>query len=123
MTPSPSAELLDVSRRGDVTVVRFLRRTLLDPLALDAGGDAVAAALRAERPRVLLDFSRVESVASAMVGRLLAFHQHIEAAGGTLAFCGVGPFLAQIFTLCRMPASIATYPDVEAGVAALSAPA
>jgi anti-anti-sigma regulatory factor len=121
MTSDLAPDMLEVRSVDGVTVVRFLRRTLLDPASLAAAGDALAAALRGDHPRplVLLDFSRVESVPSAILGRLLAQHKAIEAAGGRVAFCGVGPFLVQIFDLCRVPGSIRTYPDEAAGVEAL----
>ncbi|MGL4549550.1 MAG: STAS domain-containing protein [Gemmataceae bacterium] len=119
MTSAQSTELIEVFPVEGVTVIRFLRRILLDPLAIEAAGDTLAAALRADHPLVLLDFSRVESVPSAVLGRVLALHKSVEAAGGRVAFCGVGPRIAQIFALCRMPASIGVHPDEASGVAAL----
>lgn len=112
--------LLEITSTEGVTVVRFLHRSLLDPLAIEAASDALTVALHADPPRLLLDFGSVESVASAMVGRLVALHQQVAAVGGVLGFCSVGPFLSRIFSLCHLPASIITYPDSPSGVAAMS---
>jgi anti-anti-sigma factor len=103
----------------DVIVVQFLSRSLLDPLAIEAVDEQLTAVLNSTQPKVLLDFEKVESVASAMIGRLVALQQKVEAAGGQLAFCGVGAFLAQIFSLCPLPEAIRMYPDEATAVAGL----
>jgi anti-anti-sigma factor len=122
MTTSLPIELMDVRVNDGVTVVRFLRRTILDPLAIEAIGERLNEALAGQAaPRVLIDFSRVESVTSAMIGRFLTLHQQVEAAGGRLAFCGVGPFLQQIFALCGIPAGIPVHADEATATASLRA--
>jgi anti-anti-sigma regulatory factor len=119
MTPLSHPGLLDVSQTDEIVVLRFLGRSLLDPLDLEAVHPLVAEQLQRPQPRLLLDFAHVESAASAMISKLFLLHRRIEAAGGTLAFCQVGPFLGQIFTLCQLPPTIRSYPDVSSAVAAL----
>jgi anti-anti-sigma factor len=121
MTPLVQASLLNVSERDGIVILRFQGRSLLDPLDLEAVHPLVTQQLERPHPRMLLDFSQVESAASAMISKLFLLHRRVEAAQGTLAFCQVGPFLGQIFTLCQLPESIRSYPDVSSAVEALKA--
>jgi anti-anti-sigma factor len=113
--------LLEATQSGDVTVIRFTRRTVLDPEAIEAVGARLLALVRYEgRRKLALDFGRVESLTSAMLGKLVALHQAVEADGGRLVFCSVGPFLRQIFAICNFPQSIPLHADEAEAVRALS---
>src|SRR5689334_18255574 len=122
MTTEHPGALLEAAQHGPVTIVHFTRRTILEPGAIDAVGERLLTLVRDEgRLRIALDFGRVESLTSNMLGKLVALHNAVEAAGGRLVFCSVGPFLRQIFTICNFPPSIAIYDDGASAVAALSA--
>ena len=71
--------------------------------------------------KILLNFARVESLTSAMLGQFVALSAELTAAGGRLAFCHVDSFLFEIFRVCKMPATIPVYADEAAGLSALSA--
>ena len=113
--------LLEATQHGDVTVVRFTHRTVLDPDAIEAVGERLLALVRSEgRRKLALDFARVESLTSAMLAKLVALYRAVDADGGRLVFCGVGAFLLQIFTLCHIPQTIPIYADEAEAVRALS---
>jgi anti-sigma B factor antagonist len=114
-------DLVEVAQTRGVTVVRFTRRTILDPGAIEAVGERLLDLVNNQGRRLLvLDFSRVESLTSGMLGKFAALHTIIDAAGGRLVFSGVGPFLQQIFAICNIPQSIALHPDESAAVQALA---
>lgn len=113
-------DLLEVASPEGVTVVRFKRRTILDPASIEAVGERLAELTgEGEGRRIALDFSRVESLTSGMLGKFLALHQSVERTGGKLVFCGVGPFLKQIFTICNIPETIPILADEAEAVRAL----
>jgi len=121
MTPQHPEALLEAAQSGGVTVVRFTRRTILDPGAIEAVGARLLDLVCEEGHRHLaLDFARVESLTSNMLGKLVALHHAVEDEGGRLAFCSVGPFLRQIFTVCDLPRTIPIYADQAEAVRALS---
>jgi anti-anti-sigma factor len=102
-----------------VTVGRFTRHTVLETGASDALGGRLRTLVRDQGCRkILLNFSRVESLTSAMLGQFVALHNEINAGGGQLAFCNVDPFLQQIFRICNVPPQIPVHPDEAAALRA-----
>ena len=122
MQPDSQHGLLDLAALGDVTVARFTRRTVLESEAIDALGARLRGLFRDRGCRkVLLNFARVESLTSAMLGQFVALHGELAAASGRLAFCNVDPFLLEIFRICQMPPEIPVYPDEATALRALAA--
>jgi anti-anti-sigma factor len=120
MSEDPTHGLLEVAQQGDQLVGRFTRRTILEPTAVDAVGQRLRGLVRDGGCRkVVLNFTQVESLTSAMLGQLAALHREVEAHGGRLAFAGVDPFLAQIFRICQIPQQIPIYSDEQQALAAL----
>jgi anti-anti-sigma factor len=115
-------EFVEVAQVDGVTVVRFTRRTILDPAAIEAVGERLLDLVRNQGCcRLVLDFSRVESLTSGMLGKFAALHAAIEAGGGRLVFSSVGPFLRHIFAICQLPQAIVLHPDESSAVQALAA--
>ena len=125
MAADTQSDVFEVEPLGDATVVRFTRRTILDPDMIATVGDRLLAlfAQPGGQRHLILDFARVESLTSAMLGRLIALHQAIAAGGGRLVFCNVDPFLMQIFTICKVPDSVPVLPDLDAARRHLGEPA
>jgi anti-anti-sigma factor len=121
MPDSTYPDLVEVSDVDGVTVVRFTRRTILDPLLIDLAGQRLLTLVHEQGcRRLVLDFARVESVTSAMLGKLVLLYNTIIAAGGRLAFASVDPFLQQIFSICNLPAAIPIHPSESAAVQAMA---
>ncbi len=122
MSTEPPQALAEVAQVEGVTVVRFIRRTILDPGAIEAVGERLLDLVRDHGcRRLVLDFHRVESLTSGMLGKFAALHSAVDAAGGRLVFSSVGPFLLQIFAICNLPQAIPMYPDEASAVGALNA--
>ncbi len=123
MSGETPQDFVEVDQARGVTVVRFTRRTILDPATIEAVGERLLDLVRNQGcRRLVLDFSRAESLTSGMLGKFVALHSAIDAAGGRLVFCGVGPFLQQIFAICNIPQSIPIHPDEASAIAALAGP-
>lgn len=114
--------LLEVQHVQDVTIVRFVRRTILDPATIEILGDRLLALVREEGcTRLVIDFTRVESMTSAMLGKLAGLHAALIDAGGKVVFCNVGDFLRHILTVCKFPETIPIHADEPAAMAAVGA--
>ena len=121
MSSAASGDLLQVDEVQGVTVVRFTRRTILDPEAIEAVGHRLLGLVREQGCRRLaLDFARVESLTSAMLGHLVGLYRAVEAEQGRLAFCNVDLFLRQIFTICNLPPQIPVHADEASAVRLLA---
>jgi anti-anti-sigma factor len=123
MSDQTTSDLLDVGEVRGVTVVRFKRRTILDPQLIENLGLRLLALVREQGClRLVLDFASVESVTSAMLGSLVALYNAVNAAGGRLVFAAVDPFLLQIFRLCNLPPTIPIHLTEADAVQALAVP-
>jgi anti-anti-sigma factor len=99
---------------GDVTVVRFLHRGDLTGGAVEAVAEQLDRLVHEEgRLRLLVNLSNVEGIASAMLGRFLALHHKVLAAGGRLKFCGLSPAVQEVFSTARLPVLLGIYPGEE----------
>jgi anti-anti-sigma factor len=120
MPSQPQASPLQVERVGDATVVRFTRRTILHGDTIEAiGAQLLAVAGGGDCRKLVVSFEHVESLTSAMLGKLIAAQRKVEAAGGRVAFCQVDPFLLQIFTLVRLPDLVPICADEREALASL----
>lgn len=112
--------LLQVEQVGDATVVRFTRRTILDGDTIEAvGAQLQAVAAGGDCRKLVVNFDRVESLTSAMLGKLVAAQRKLEAHGGRVAFCKVQPFLLQIFNLVRLPDLVPICADEQEAIESL----
>ena len=120
MTEPPGHQLLEVEQRPDVRIVRFKRRTILEPTAIERIGNQLLALCGPEGSRaVVLNFTGVESMTSAMIGEFVLLHRTLSEAGGQLVFCNVDPFLLQVFKVVQIPERIPIYADEAQALEAL----
>ena len=112
------AELEEV---GGVTVVRLLDRRILGEETVQAVAAALDQAIGPGRLRLLVDFSAVQYVSSALAGALLKAHRKVHAAGGRFAVCGLGPMPAETLRITRLDRVLAVYPDCLRALGSLQA--
>lgn len=113
--------LLEVEQVPQATVVRFKRRTILEPTSIRAIGHRLLRLVGEEgRRTILVNFRGVESMTSAMLGEFAALQRALNDSGGQLAFCCVEPFLMQVFKVVKIPERIVIYADEETALQALS---
>lgn len=117
MPENPTEHLLEVEQVGDVTVARFARRTILESDAIEAIKERLLVLMAEEgHHKLVLNFARVESLTSAMLGTFVSLNQKIEAGGGRLAFCQVDPFLMEIFKIFNIPQLVRIFGDEQEAV-------
>lgn len=120
MTQSPYSQVMEVEQIAQATVVRFKRRTILEPSAIQAVGDQLLRLAGEEGQRnILLNFKGVESLTSGMLGEFVVLHRALSDSGGQLAFCSVEPFLMQLFKVVKLPERIPIYADEPLALQAL----
>ena len=106
---------LDVEQNGDVIVVRLGKHRGFDELTVDKISDELLGV--ADRPdcqRLLLDFSGVAQLSSAMLAKLLILRRKMETKGEKLRLCGVNSHLRSVFAITRLD-RIFDILDTEAG--------
>jgi len=94
---------LDVSETGDVTVVRFVDRKILDEANIqELGSELFALVERENRKQLLLNFSNVEFLSSAALGKLITLDKKVKAAGGKLKLSNIRPEIYEVFAITRL---------------------
>src|SRR4051812_37422343 len=110
MQSQPPRPLVQVKMVSDVAVVRFTHRSFLSPDLIEAVGQQLfELAEKDDCRKFVIDCGNVESMTTAMVSKLVQLHRKVEAGGGRLALCRIGPLLFQIFTILNLPQVIPIY--------------
>jgi anti-anti-sigma factor len=111
---------------------RFADAVVLYPVGrIDhATADGLKAALTpylascaAGRDRLVLDLSGVEYISSVGLRVLMLASKQVKAQGGSLAVCGLGPVVREIFEISRFNLVLDVFPALREALARLSPPA
>lgn len=88
---------LGVWKHGEVIVVRFGEHRILDELTVKKIADELyAVADRSDCHHLVVDFSSVVGLSSVMLGKLLMLRKKLDAKGGKLILCDVGPEVQEV---------------------------
>ncbi|HIE69448.1 MAG TPA: STAS domain-containing protein [Planctomycetes bacterium] len=90
---------LDLEDVGDVTVAKFIDKKILDESNIQLIGNQMFSLVEDDGKRkVLLDFSNVEYLSSAALGKLIVMDKKLKAAQGQLSMCAVRAEILEVFT-------------------------
>jgi anti-sigma B factor antagonist len=94
---------LDVSTIGDVTVVRFRDRKILDEASIQEMGQELFDLIEEEKKeKLLLNFSAVDFLSSAALGKLITLDKKVKAHGGRLKLSNIRPEIYEVFAITRL---------------------
>jgi anti-sigma B factor antagonist len=98
-----ATQRIDVSRTGDVSVVRFRDRKILDEAAIQQLGAELFALVEVDnRKTIVLDFEGVEFLSSAALGKLITFDRKVKTSQGRLKMCGITPSILEVFQVTKL---------------------
>ncbi len=113
---------IQVSDIDNVTVVRFADRKILDELVIKELGDELFSLVEQEgRKNLLLNFTNVEFLSSAALGKLISLHKKVERAGGTLKLTNIRPEIYDVFRITRLNEKFDIKDDQEQALAEFAA--
>jgi stage II sporulation protein AA (anti-sigma F factor antagonist) len=94
-------------KHGEVIVVRFGERRILDELAVKRISDELnGVADRADCHNLVLNFASVVAVSSLMLGKLLMLQQKMASKGGRLTLCEIEPEVQEVFAATKLSQTI-----------------
>lgn len=94
---------VEVAAVGDVTVVRFLDRKILDAARIQELGDELFSLVGLEdRKKMLLNFKNVEFLSSAALNKLIILEKKVKADDGRLVFSDLRPEIHEVFVITRL---------------------
>ncbi len=92
-----------VQERGEVTIVRFVDRKILDESNIQEMGQELFALVEEEnRKNLLLDFTNVEFLSSAALGKLITLDKKVKLHGGRLKLSGIRPQIYEVFAITKL---------------------
>jgi len=94
---------LEVSEVGDVTVVRFVDRKILDEANIQELGQELYHLVEQDgRKQLLLNFSSVEFLSSAALGKLITLDKKVKVSGGRLQLSNIRPEIYEVFAITKL---------------------
>ncbi len=103
MSTQPRRRRLEVEDHGEVTVVNFIDRKILDEQNIvKIGEDLFSLIDELGRKKVLLNFSNVEYLSSAALGKFITLNKKVQQAGGKLVMCNINPDILEVFEITRL---------------------
>jgi len=94
---------LETVEVGDVTVVRFVDRKILDESNIQQMGNELFRLVEEDKKsRLLLNFSNVEFLSSGALGKLITLDRKIKAANGKLKLSNIRPEIYEVFAITKL---------------------
>ena len=101
--PNPNRRRLEVEDIGDVTVVNFTDRKILDEQNIQLIGEQLFNLVdQGNRHKILLNFSNVEYLSSAALGKLITLNKKVQNVKGRLILCNIDPQIYEVFEITKL---------------------
>ena len=103
MSTPPKRRRLEVEDYGEITVVNFIDRKILDEQNIQKiGEDLFSLVDELGRIKVLLNFSNVEYLSSAALGKFISLNKKVQSKGGKLVMCNINDDIYEVFEITKL---------------------
>jgi anti-sigma B factor antagonist len=100
-----SASRVHVQEVGDVTIVKFRGPRIIDEPNIQKIGEELFRLVDVlDRRNILIDFSNINYLSSAAIGKLLTLNKKLQAVGGKLVLCNLDPNVREVLVVARVRA-------------------
>jgi anti-sigma B factor antagonist len=118
----PAHRRIVVSTAGPLAVVRIVDKKILDELVIQELGGEILGLIEQDGHRSLvLDFSDVEFLSSAALGKLITLDRKMKAQQGRLSLCSIRPEILEVFQITKLNKVFDIRKDVTEAAAAFGA--
>jgi anti-sigma B factor antagonist len=88
---------------GDVTLVRFLDRKIIDAANIQELGEELFTLVEKEKKQnLILNFTSVEFLSSAALNKLIMLDRKVKAVQGKMRLCNLRPEIYEVFVITRL---------------------
>ena len=113
----PRRRRLEVEDIGDVAVVNFVDKKILDEQNIQVIGEQLFSLVdELGRRKVLLNFKNVEFLSSAALGKLITLNRKLQSAGGKLVLCEIIPQIYEVFEITKLNKLFTIHKDEQSGL-------
>lgn len=112
---------IGVEYTENATIIRFTDEKILEEKDINSLQESIMSVIeQAERINLILDFSNVKFLSSAVLGLLIRISKRIYEHDGRLRLCNIDPKIYEIFKITRLTKTFDIYKNVESAVKDLS---
>ncbi len=116
---TPRRRRLEVEDIGEITVVNFIDRKILDEQNIQKiGEDLFSLVDELGRRKILLNFGNVEYLSSAALGKFINLNKKVRGAGGKLVLCNIAQHIYEVFEITRLDKMFNIQKDEQAALQA-----
>ena len=113
---------IEVGEVGDVTVVRFLDRKILEESSIQELGNELFRLVEDEKKsKLVLNFTKVDFLSSAALGKLITLDKKVKAASGKLKLSNIRPEIYEVFKITRLNTTLDIKDDEADALSAFAA--
>ena len=103
MSAQPRRRRLEVEDIGDVTVVNFTDKKILDEQNIQIIGEQLFNLVdELSRRKLLLNFSNVEYLSSSALGKFITLNKKVQTAAGKLVMCNINDDIFEVFEITKL---------------------
>jgi anti-sigma B factor antagonist len=119
MNPQPRRRRLELEEVGDVTVVNFVDKKILDEQNIQIIGEQLFDLVDNQgKKKLLLNFGNVEFLSSAALGKLITLNKKVQTSGGKLVMCKIAREIHEVFEITKLDKLFKIYPDEQTALQA-----
>lgn len=94
---------IEVSKIGDVSVVRFVDKKILDEAGIqELGTELFSLVEHDNRKAILLNFANVEFLSSAALGKLITLDRKVKSHKARMKMCHIRPEIMDVFQVTKL---------------------
>ncbi len=102
-SPMSTKNRIRVTNVGEITAIQFVDRKILDESNIQEMGRELFGLVDDEGcEKLLLNFSNVEFLSSAALGKLITMDKKVKAKSGALKLCNIRPEIYEVFAITRL---------------------
>jgi anti-sigma B factor antagonist len=115
----PRRRRLEVEEIGDIAVVNFVDKKILDEQNIQMIGDDLFRLVdELGRRKILLNFGNVDFMSSAALGKLIGLHRKLQGVQGKLVLCKIAKDILDVFKITKLDKIFIIVADEQAGLQA-----
>jgi anti-sigma B factor antagonist len=115
---SSGTRRIDIEEVNGVTVATFVDKKILDETNIQTIGNQLFGLVDEDgRKSIVLDFSHVEYLSSAALGKLITLDKKVKATKGKLRLCSIRPEIYEVFAITKINKLFSIHDDQAAALA------
>lgn len=115
---------IKLTRDGELTLVEFTSRKLLEENEIAEMGEQLSACVESQlKPKLIISFAGVDHLSSSALGTLITVNYKVRERDGQLRLCAINPQIYEVFLITKLNKLFRIYPTIKEAKESLEKPA